>query len=204
MSSELFSYNLSDKQYGDKPYIVWIGGSFSPPTVAHYANAKAAIDAFIGGKLGLENSSLVVYFVPLSKDYNKASVKDDCLKSTDINKKETDSDEHRKAMLGITADDLNEEYADPDKNKNKKIFVKVADLELNWVLDGNNDKGLSRYARGAGGDVNSDISLEVLLEKIRTESPTKTIEGGILLGQDNIEQIVTGAWGDPVPFLEKN
>ena len=188
-------YNLSDSKYGTNPFIVWIGGSFSPPTIGHLFTAKIAIKAFedkifdkIFDKTDVK-TSLVIYFVPVSEQYNKKSVKTDCLPN---------SDEDRMKMLQLVAAELN--------GKNDKIFVKVTDLEMKWdedqdviTMKNSND----RFKRGKDGSVNTDASLKVLLHKIRNFTDNQNIKGGVLFGQDNIEAIVQDKWGDGTPFLEE-
>lgn len=185
-------YNLSDSKYGDNPFIVWIGGSFSPPTIGHLFTAKIAIKAFEEGIFDDKTdvkTSLVIYFVPVSQQYNKKSVKTGCLPNSDAD---------RMQMLQFVAAELND--------KNEKIFVKVTDLEMKW--DGDQDvismkRGDSRFERGGDGSVNTDASLKVLLRKIRNFTNNQNIKGGILFGQDNIEAIVRDDWGDGTPFLNE-
>jgi len=188
-TEEEIMYNLSDKKYGDKPFIVWIGGSFSPPTIGHLFTAKIAIKAFEEGHFGPDNTSLVIYFVPVSQRYYKPSVKTECL---------SNSDADRMNMLQLVAAELNE--------KNRNIFVKVTDLEMKWDEDEYvNPMKLKdgRFETDKYSSVNTDASLKVLLHKIEALTPGKDVKGGILFGQDNIEAIVQDKWGDGTPLLEE-
>jgi nicotinic acid mononucleotide adenylyltransferase len=57
---------------------IWLGGSFSPPTIAHISIAE-----LVGTKLSEENPDrrINVFFVPVNDYYNKKSVK--CVSGTD-------------------------------------------------------------------------------------------------------------------------
>jgi phosphopantetheine adenylyltransferase len=68
-------YNLSDAKYGDNPFIVWIGGSFSPPTIGHLFTAKIAIKAFEEGSETMSkeaNSQLAIRQEKFIRDLKNA------------------------------------------------------------------------------------------------------------------------------------
>ena len=86
---------------------IWLGGSFSPPTLAHMNIAKIGAE-YIANKNPDKNIHL--YFIPVNDHYNKASVK--CVNFA-----------NRSQMLMIAADALNKETADT------KIMFGVSDIE---------------------------------------------------------------------------
>lgn len=53
--------------------VVWLGGSYAPPTIAHFEIAKA-----VGAWLSIQGGRGAVCIIPISKNYPKASVSDAC------------------------------------------------------------------------------------------------------------------------------
>jgi len=55
-------------------HVAWMGGSFSPPTSAHFTVAMA-----MGKALVEKGGDCAICIVPVSQDYNKLSVKEECV-----------------------------------------------------------------------------------------------------------------------------
>jgi nicotinic acid mononucleotide adenylyltransferase len=97
---------------------IWLGGSFSPPTIAHIAIAE-----LVGTKLSEENPDkrINVFFVPVNDYYNKKSVK--CVSAAD-----------RVQMLYEAATFLNEKHL-PNINfyvSRHEILKAETDKDSQW------------------------------------------------------------------------
>lgn len=133
---------------------LWMGGSFSPPTLAHIKAMKMAAEAL--ADLNKE-AVIYAYFVPVNEKYNKPSVKPECISSA-----------HRLAMLELVVKHLqstvgskkivygiskNETSADDavktvdsakmvrDANGLSKLYVALGEDNLIAVLQGKWSRG---------------------------------------------------------------
>jgi nicotinic acid mononucleotide adenylyltransferase len=78
-------------------HIAWMGGSYSPPTKAHF-NVAMTVGKFLSSSGG----NIAVLIVPVASAYNKASVVESCITSTD-----------RFALVKAMVDELNANASKP-------------------------------------------------------------------------------------------
>ena len=160
--------NTYDLRKYTNPIVIFNGGSFSPPTIAHCMIAKMVSKFLLSSK----RRDIVFYFVPVSDKYNKKSVKSEAICA--------DSNTTRKKMIDICAKYLNFSV------NSKHISFRVSPHEM--VED---------------RDVKTFESIDILKTKIRTSSGISYPDDyfAILLGQDNVSDILAGKWSKPFTLL---
>ena len=162
-------YNLRDFE---NPIVIWTGGSFSPPTSGHIEVARIVATYIL--KL-YPSSNVFLYFVPVSKNYSKNSVKNNSIGG--------DSDGIRLEMLSMATDHLNKTEV------SGKIKYSVSNLEI-------------EQARSVPTYESIEMLKSKIRENSRKDIPDSSFF--ISLGQDNVEGIISGKWAMPFTLLSKN
>lgn len=181
-----------------KPFVICVGGSYSPPTQAHLEIARlAALHA--KSKTGDVFDSVIVFIVPLKHTYRKPSVVF------------PGSDQHRLNMLQLCVDQMNKDIHTDDQHP--EITFRVSDIEIDDDIFPNMVRKLNTRDGGygikiTGLEVNTYETLNELIKRFYQVTPTTpttptTPKGALVFGQDNIENILQGNWNlQPSPFFK--
>jgi len=198
-----FKDDGKDTQYSPhsdykKPFVICVGGSYSPPTQAHLEIARlAALHA--KSKIGDEFDSVIVFIVPLKHTYRKPSVVF------------PGSDQHRLNMLQLCVDQMNEDIH--KDGQHPETTFRVSDIEIDADIFPNKKRKLNTRdgdygIKLTGLEVNTYETLNELIKKFYSVTPTTpttptTPKGALVFGQDNIENILQGNWNlQPSPFFQ--
>ncbi len=92
-------------------HIAWMGGSYSPPTTAHFKVAME-MGKFLSGRT---SEKIAILIVPVSQAYNKPSVKEACISSED-----------RLALVSAMVDALN---TDGEKPPNVTFVLETHEID---------------------------------------------------------------------------
>jgi nicotinic acid mononucleotide adenylyltransferase len=198
-----FKDDGKDTQYSPhgeykKPFVICVGGSYSPPTQAHLDIARlAALHA--KRKIGDEFDSVIVFIVQLKHTYRKPSVVF------------PGSDQHRLNMLQLCVDQMNEGIH--KDGQHPETTFRVSDIEIDADIFPNEKRKLNTRdgdygIKLTGLEVNTYETLNELIKRFYPETPTTpttptTPKGALVFGQDNIENILQGNWNlQPSPFFK--
>jgi nicotinic acid mononucleotide adenylyltransferase len=177
-----------------KPFVICVGGSFSPPTQAHLEVAKIAAEhalSNINEKTEYNGfNSIIVYIVPLKHTYLKDSVVF------------PGSNQHRLNMLQLCVNKMNGHIGD----STIKIIFRVSDIEIDPEMFKNSGEDRHMNYR-MGLEVNTYKTLDKLIGIVAKKNSglvESEINGALVFGQDNVQNIVVGSWKlDPMPFFNR-
>jgi len=181
-----------------KPFVICVGGSFSPPTQAHLEVAKIAAEhalSNINEKAEYNGfNSIIVYIVPLKHTYLKDSVVF------------PSSNQHRLNMLQLCVNTMNDQIRDSRlKHDTIEIIFRVSDIEIDPGMFKNSGEDRHMNYR-MGLEVNTYKTLDKLIGIVATQNGLveSEINGALVFGQDNVQNIVVGSWKlDPMPFFNR-
>lgn len=159
--------------------IIWNGGSFSPLTKAHVEISNVVCN-YMREKI---NKPVLHYWVPVSEQYEKSSVK------TDLIGKDSD-------LTRLTLLEKGREYLTHKELESTSEFKNI--YPINYMI--------SSHEIEEERPVKTFESIEMLKAIVNSNYWTSFDNSCfyIMLGQDNVEQILAGKWKKPFTLLSAN